>query len=197
MLPKKAVVILGRFQPPHIGHHKIIDRAKKVFRDNGLDAIVLVIIAGKKSSLDKQRNPLTADQREKFLNLSGRCDGIRIIQAPSAFSAFEAVRGLGLEPTHVVGGVFVNAGGDVENRAAGYKKILDEYFTDEDGSPIAHHAIAVERDVESDALVDKVSGTMVRKAVESDDFNLFGQLVGLEAEAARRMYNAIKEAWSE
>lgn len=53
-------VYLGRFQPLHIGHKKVIERYKDKFED-----FVLVIGSANKSRTDD--NPLTADEREEII----------------------------------------------------------------------------------------------------------------------------------
>lgn len=54
------VVYLGRFQPLHIGHKKVIERYMDKFED-----FILVIGSANKSRTDD--NPLTAEEREEII----------------------------------------------------------------------------------------------------------------------------------
>lgn len=210
--PRRAAVVVGRFQPPTIGHYAVIDAAKKFIRDNPemkLDAVpVLVVVDGKETSKDHARNPLTADERIAFMTGSGRADGVKILKAASAFEAFEAVRRAGFEP------VAVAAGND---RAKTYLGMLDKYFKTKDGSKIKHHKIQVNRDDDAGALgfgdIDKeaglesilqytddkiptsmVSASLARHAVQRDALDKFQIITGLPAKLAKMMFAKIKSA---
>lgn len=52
----KTVLIYGRFQPPHLGHQKLIERTKLKYNDRDIHLFM------SKSSNDK-RNPLTLDDK--------------------------------------------------------------------------------------------------------------------------------------
>lgn len=49
-------IIVGRFNPPHNGHIKLIDKACE---EN--EAVYVCIVEGEKSSLDAERNPIPAN----------------------------------------------------------------------------------------------------------------------------------------
>ncbi len=59
---KKQQLILGRFQPFTIGHRKMVE-IQKEFQN----VVYIVIVEGKKSSLDKKRNPFTFEERKRFI----------------------------------------------------------------------------------------------------------------------------------
>lgn len=193
MQVKRAAVIVGRFQPPTIGHYAVIDRVKKYIRDNPklrLDLVpVVVVVDGKETSKDKRRNPLTAKERVSFMTGSGRADGVRFLTAGSAFEAFEAVRGAGFEP------IAVAAGSD---RAEQYLGMLDRYFLGPRKAPIKHYEIVVDRALEStnvggleDGLDDVlahvdgdlppslVSGSLARRAAVKGERGKFAIITGL------------------
>jgi len=214
---KKVAVVIGRFNPPTIGHYAVINEVKKFIRKHpklGLEINpVVVVIGGSKSDADKKRNPLTVDERILFIRSSGQADGVNILSAKNAFEAFSMVRSIGLEPVAIAAGT---------DRIDDYIRILDKHFTSDDGKAIKHHKIHLERDesaIEKDedykkASMDKtlqaakegndietdiVSGSLARRAVELGYEPEFAQIVGLSHNhvLAKKMFDKIKSAISE
>jgi len=210
----RAAVMVGRMNPPTAGHYKVIDTMKGFIRKNPdlqLSATpIVVIVDGEKTSQDKKHNPLTAEERIKFMSSSGRANGVIFITAPSAFAAFEEVRKAGYEP------IAVAAGSD---RITKYVGLLDKYYTKADGSKIKHVAIGLERAEENsgtkkggamekalDSLksgseldVSEVSGSMARRAVELGYEEEFAQIVGLgnKPKLAKMMFDKVKASMGE
>lgn len=187
---KTAVVIIGRFQPPTRGHSAVINAAKKAFRKYKYDAIIICVIAGKETSKDKQKNPLSGSSRVYYLENSSYGKGIKYLVAGSAFDAFIKCREMGYEPMCVVGGHFVS-GESEENRAEGYKKILDKYFKDKDGNQIDHRTVILDRDTSAND-VKSVSGSAVRAAVLNNKFEDFKDMVAVNGDVAEKMWNELK-----
>lgn len=206
----RAAVMVGRLNPPTAGHYKVIDAMKTFIRENkdaNIHVPVVVIVDGEKSGQDTTKNPLTAEERQKFIQASGRANGVQILIAPSGFAAFEEVRKNGYEP------IAIAAGSD---RADHYMDMLDKYFVNSDGSQVKHIKIdGLERDaVEEDkkeksstmekALeklkeggtldIAEVSGSMARRAVELGYVEEFAQIVGLENKPrlAQLMFDKIR-----
>jgi hypothetical protein len=192
----RAVVAVGRFQPPTRGHYKVMGAMKAFIRDNhDLNLAVqpvVVIVAGEKTGADKTKNPLTADERKSFMESSGNANGVKFLIAGSAFAAFEEVRKAGFEPIAIAAGT---------DRAAGYLKMLDKYFTKADGTPIKHMVVpGLERDQDDDVNdgddafdmiirmindgdeVDdaQISGSLARYAAKKGEAKAFAYIVGLE-----------------
>ena len=206
---RRAAVVIGRYQPPTIGHYSVFDAVKKFIRDNAdlrLDAVpIVVVVAGKETSKDKSKNPLTANERISFMTGSGKANGIKFLVASSAFDAFEEVRKAGFEP------IAIAAGSD---RADKYLEMLDKYFKTKDGKQIKHYAITLQRVAENkehkktagldDILkymgdeipTDMVSASLARRAVELDEFEKFVVITGLseKPELARKMFDKIKHS---
>lgn len=201
---QRAVVIIGRFQPPTIGHYKIINLAKKYIRENShLDLFtkpVIVIVDGKKSGLNKKENPLNVEDRIYYMKHSGRANGVEFLHAPNAFAAFNEVRKAGYEP------IVVGAGSD---RVQGYLDLLDDKFVDAKGKKQKHYSLSGldtrhELKPTEDSLeklkdetkidVSSVSGSLARRAVELGYFEEFVKITGLDKNppAAKKMFNAIK-----
>lgn len=210
MALKRKVVVIGRFQPPTKGHYGVIGETRKFINKNkklNLEATpAVIIIEGAKSSADKKRNPLTAEERISFMKASGKANGVDFFIAKNAFDAFKMMRENGFEP------IAVAAGSD---RIGEYMRILDKYFTDEDGKPIEHYSIPLTRDADAvdskagsmdstlssmkngeDVETDLVSGSLARRAVELGYEPEFAAIVGLEDKPAlaRKMFAKIAAA---
>jgi len=209
---KRVAVMVGRMNPPTRGHYKVMDAMKAFIRDNpelNLQTIpVVVIVAGEKTSEDKTKNPLTAEERKSFMESSGRANGVKFLIAGSAFAAFEEVRKAGFEP------IAIAAGSD---RAANYLKMLDKYFKAKDESTIKHAVVpGLSRDQDDDVSdgpeafdmimrmindgdkVDdaQISGSLARHAAKSDDEVAFAYVTGLDKKPklALKLMQKIKNA---
>ena len=208
---RRAAVIVGRFQPPTIGHYKVFDVVKKYIRDHQdlrLDAVpIVVVVAGKETSKDKSKNPLTANERVSFMKASDKANGVKFLVASSAYDAFEEVRKAGFEPIAVAAGT---------DRGDKYLEMLDKYFKTPDGKGIDHYSITVDRVTEAkEEKVDKkaalddilhymdgdiptkmVSASLARRAVELEELEKFAIIVGLEEKPAlaKKMFDKIKAA---
>lgn len=191
--PQRAAVAVGRFNPPTLGHYKVIRLMKKFIIENpklGLDQLpVVVVIDGKETGKDKTRNPLTAEERVRYMQASGNADGVRFLVAGDAYKAFEEVRRAGFEP------VAIAAGSDRLDR---FIELLDKHFKSVTGKNIKHVKIkGLERPVDASskratdrALADlkaggelddaEVSGSMARTAVENGFEDEFLKIVGLD-----------------
>lgn len=215
---KRAAVVVGRFNPPTIGHYAVFDAVKKYIRDHQdleLDAVpIVVVVEGKETSKDKSKNPLTANERISFMTASGKANGVKFLTAGSAFKAFEAIRNAGYEP------IAIAAGSD---RADKYLELLDKYFKTPEGKEIDHYVIKLGRDEEAsdfggldkldknaalDDLLqytddeiptDMVSGSLARHAVAKGELEKFAILVGLSEKIplAQKMYDKIKAAMAQ
>lgn len=206
---RRAAVVVGRFNPPTIGHYAVFDKVKEFIRKNGdlrLDAIpIVVIVDGKKTGADKNKNPLTPQERISFMEASGKADGVKFLVAGSAFDAFHAVRKAGFEP------IAIAAGSD---RADNYLELLDKYFKDDRDRVIDHYVVKLDRDADSseidsekdqslddilqymdqDIPVDMVSGSLARHAVKKDSLDKFAIITGLTPKLAALMFKKIKSA---
>jgi nicotinamide mononucleotide adenylyltransferase len=191
---RKAVVVVGRYQPPTKGHGRAISAARRYYRDNHLDAIVVVVIEGTNTSKDKTRNPLTATQRIRYLQASEYGKGVVYLTATNAFDAFIEVRKAGYEPFAVVGGKIVTKDGVQEDRASPYKEMLDKYFVDAQGRNYEHPAITLNRDPTHEDVTG-VSGSVARAAVLANRYEDFRDMVDIRDDSiVQKMYNDIKKS---
>jgi hypothetical protein len=166
---KKVAVVIGRFNPPTIGHYKLIGQAVKELKSNpkfkGLEIAPVVIVIGdndkhkklfsdlksgdeklKKVALKElMRNPLSPADRISIMQHSGK---LGIIPSNHYFSAANPVLALnklrdsGLEPIAIISGS--DRGGD-GGKQSDYLRILNQYFLDDAGGPIKHLEIVIQR----------------------------------------------------
>lgn len=207
---KTATVIIGRFQPPHAGHYKVIQHAWKFTKEKGLDGLFIVIVEGVKTSEDKISNPLTADERIRYIKNSGRANWVKdVLIATDAFNALVKVREAGYEPIAIAAG---------DDRADKYLAMLDKYFLDENEKQIKHMKVpglerdkgSIQSDIKKSAMqkaldklqsggemdVEEASGSLARSAAEQGFFDEFVTIVGLEKNipAAKQMYKKIRKS---
>jgi uncharacterized protein YneF (UPF0154 family) len=212
MQNKRVAFMIARCNPPTLGHYKVIQKMKEFIRNNPdlhLEAMpVVVIVAGEKSSEDKQKNPLTASERISFMEASGKANGVKFLTAKNGSIALGVLRDNGFEP------IAIGAGSD---RAEGYLKMLKKSFMKPDGSEIDHVIIpgldrsseavetkkldkkiaidsAIEKLKDSNLSDDEISGSVARRAVELGYLDEFAKIVGLDKkpELAKLMFNKIK-----
>lgn len=183
---KNAVVCIGRFNPPTVGHYRVFDQMKEYIANHkklGLVTMpIVVVIRGEKT--DPKLNPLTAAESIKFMEASGRAHGVKFLVAKNAFDAFMQVREAGFEP------LVIAAGSD---RAADYKRLLDSSFKDENDKPITHFKLELIRDDSSTVNEKAASSTLARAAAQHDYFDEFKKITGLEDVLATKLFNLVKE----
>ena len=213
MQDKNAIVAIGRFQPPTAGHYKVFNKMKLFIREHSDMKLtpVIIVVAGEKSSLDKSKNPLTADERINFMIASGYCNGFQFFTSKNGNQGLGVCRDEGYEP------IVIAAGSD---RAQGYIKSLDKDFKTPDDKEIKHYivpgldrlesATATKKSEKSKALMnsieklkdyeelndDEISGSLARRAVELGYLDEFSEIVGLEKKPAlaKMMFTKIKKA---
>lgn len=200
----RAVVMVGRMNPPTAGHYKVIDLLKKFARENKGVVPIVVVVAGKETSKDLAKNPLSAEDRIKFMQASGKANGVKFITSGSAFAAFEDVRKAGLEPYAIAAG---------SDRGAKYLEMLDKYFTAADGSKLEHVIMPGLKDREDpddegtpseevlelaekgeDIPVHLISGSMARLAVKMGLKNAFSKIVGVDRKLSDLIFKKVEAA---
>lgn len=202
--PKKAVVMVGRMNPPTAGHYKVIDLMKKFARENKGVQPIVVVVAGKETSKDLAKNPLSAEDRIKFMSASGKANGVKFITSGSAFAAFEDVRKAGLEPYAIAAG---------SDRGSKYLELLDKYFTGPDGEKLEHLIMPGLQDREDpddegvpseevlqmaengeDIPVHLISGSMARLAVKLGFKNAFAKILGVDRKLSDLIFKKVEDA---
>jgi len=108
----QVALMVGRLNPPTRGHGILISRLREIALRLGARPI-LYIVDGEKSSKDKTKNPLTAEQR---LALTRKLyPGIMVDVVSSAYEALEVLDLQGLKPKAWIAG---------SDRASNYRKLV-------------------------------------------------------------------------
>ena len=212
---KSAVVVIGKFSPPQVGHYKLITAAAKYMKASKMDATVVCVAYRAKPKADDIVSAIPVEDRISIMQHSGKANIIskkHFIPANGAFDAFVQVRKLGFEPIAIC-----TADKDAEKT---YLDILDKYFTNDDGSKIEHFSVkTVERNEDAQGenekskkdaavkILDRMlktgefddedsSATLARTAAEKGYGKEFVTILGLEKNIplANKVFNQIRLA---
>lgn len=142
---KTAVVVIGKFSPPQVGHYKLITAAAKYQKVKKLDSIFVCIAYRGKPKADDIVSAIPPEDRIDILQQSGKANIVprdHFIPANGAFAAFVNVRKAGYEPIAI-------CTADAASEKS-YLELLDKYFKNDDDTPIQHFAVpGITRDEES------------------------------------------------
>ena len=157
---KKVNIMVGRFQPPTLGHLKVL---KAISKENGHPVIVLTVRAKK---VDKTKTPFETETIEMMFNdLAKKYDfveGIRVIDAAAIDKIFNELRPE-YEP------ILWGTGTD---RLKGYSRQAEkEEYRKDLGVDDAFGMYEIKRDE------DNISASKVRAAIKADDEKLFQSMV--------------------
>lgn len=92
---RKVAFAAGRFNPPTKGHEVMIAKLEQEAQQHGVPMEVFVV-EGEKSSLDKRKNPLTAEQRVAILR--SWFPGVRFDIVGSAYEVLDVLAVQGKAP---------------------------------------------------------------------------------------------------
>lgn len=168
----------GRCNPPTRGHHGLIKRVADLAKEHGIRA-EFHIVDGEQSGQDKQKNPLTPEQRVAVLK--GWFPSVHFDIAGSAYEVMEILEVQNKRPAFMVAG---------SDRAKKYKRLLDYAGF--------HAARIVELDRES-GDADGVSATKARAAAAAGDFAEFARMMPSEVDinSVRESYDLVRKALTE
>lgn len=164
-------LIVGRFQPIHNGHKKIIDSMKNP---------VVVIVKGGKTSEDKARNPLDVDYQEKLLKKVS--PGVEVSISPNGFLPG-------------ILGYFRKQGKEVTKIYAGADRIIG--YTDAINKVNAKMPEDQQYHVTFKETERVTSASAVRNAIRSGDYETFKKLcpkeIWNEWDTLREKLNVVSE----
>jgi len=185
---KTAVVVIGKFSPPQVGHYKMIAAAAKYQKEKKLDAIIVCVAYRSKPKADDIVSAIPVEDRIAILQQSGKANVVRrdlFLPANGAFDAFVKVRQAGYEPIAIC----------TADKASekSYLDILDKYFTNDDKSPIQHYAVpGLERAEDAQGTDEKSKKTMalniLQKMVKTGEFADEDSSASLARSAAEQGY---------
>jgi hypothetical protein len=186
---KKAVLAFGRMNPPTNGHEKLIDTVIDISKKNNAKPFVFI-----SHTQDAKKNPLTSNQKMKYILLGiPHAEGV-VINNPSIRTPFDAIKYLeknGYRDLILVTG---------DDRVKEYKKSITPYINHPDPNKsfdlISFKVISAgKRDPDSEGVTG-ISASKMRQAVIDKDLKTFksGVPSHLSDKYTKEMFNEIKKA---
>jgi len=145
-------LVVGRFQPPHIGHKQIFERVAK-----NHNKFYILLVKGAKSSKDKKRNPFPSDLQKEMLQEILPNNG-EVLEVPNAFIPKT------VEVTDFESNSFVLYAGP--DRAKKYEDLIDKM---PEGTELSIVPVNFDR--------SNVSASTVREALKHEDFDIFKKVM--------------------
>tara|TARA_B100001059_G_scaffold223601_1_gene248752 strand:- start:5398 stop:6639 length:1242 start_codon:yes stop_codon:yes gene_type:complete len=183
-------VTFGRFNPPTIGHKKLLDAAKKAAGKGSLKVYP-------SRTQDKKKNPFDADEKVDIMKQMFPDHSESIVNDPNARTIFDV-----LKQAHQDGysSVKIVVGGD---RVKEFGKLSGDYNGQLYDFSGMETVSAGERDPDAEG-VEGMSASKMRKAAAEDDFKSFRQGIpnNIDDKSAKLMMNnlrkkmSVKEGWS-
>ena len=184
------VVTFGRFNPPTVGHKKLLDAARKAAGKGALKIYP-------SRSQDPKKNPLDPDEKVDVMKQMYPDHADSIVNDPNSRSIFDV-----LKQAHQDGysDVKIVVGGD---RVQEFGKMSDKYNGQIYDFAGVQTISAGDRDPDAEG-VEGMSASKMRKAAAENDFKTFRQGVPdtIDDKAARMMMNSlrkkmnVKEGWN-
>ena len=183
-------LVFGRFNPPTIGHQKLLDKAKKAAGKGTLRIYP-------SRSQDAKKNPLDTDTKYDVMQKMFPSHADSMVNDPNSKTIFDVLKkayGDGYSNVNIV------VGGD---RVKEFDKLATEY----NGKLYNFNSVktisAGNRDADSEGI-EGMSASKMRKAAAENDFETFSKGVpkSLDDKTVKQLFNTvkkqmkIKEGWS-
>ena len=176
-----VTVVFGRFNPPTVGHQKLLDAAKKAAGKGSLRIYP-------SRSVDPKKNPLDPDQKYEIMQQMFPKHAGNIVNDPNARTIFDV-----LKQAHQDGysKVKIVVGDDrmkeFDNLSSSYNGKLYDFSGLETVS-------AGERDPDAEG-VEGMSASKMRKAAAENDFKSFrtGIPSTLDDKTAKKLFNTVRK----
>ena len=183
-------VVFGRFNPPTIGHQKLLDKAKKAAGKGALRIYP-------SRSQDAKKNPLDTDTKYDVMQKMFPSHADSMVNDPNSKTIFDVLKkayGDGYSNVNIV------VGGD---RVKEFDKLATEY----NGKLYNFNSVktisAGNRDADAEGI-EGMSASKMRKAAAENDFETFSKGVpkSLDDKTVKQLFNTvkkqmkIKEGWS-
>ena len=183
-------VTFGRFNPPTVGHKKLLDAAKSAAGKGALKIYP-------SRSQDTKKNPFDADEKVDMMRQMFPDHADNIVNDPNSKTIFDV-----LKQAHQDGysSVKIVVGGD---RVKEFKKLSGDYNGQLYDFSGVETVSAGERDPDAEGI-EGMSASKMRKAAADNDFKLFRQGIptNIDDKTAKQMMNnlrkkmQVKEGWS-
>lgn len=184
------VVTFGRFNPPTVGHKKLLDAARKAAGKGELKIYP-------SRTQDPKKNPLDPDEKVDVMKQMYPDHADSIVNDPNSKSIFDV-----LKQAHSDGysNVKIVVGGD---RVQEFGKMSDKYNGQIYDFSGVETVSAGDRDPDAEG-VEGMSASKMRKAAAENDFNTFRQGIPdtIDDKVAKMMMNSlrkkmnVKEGWN-
>jgi citrate lyase synthetase len=166
MQPSKVLLVTGRFQPFHLAHKLIIEKSiQKVSPSK----TIIGVVVGKKSSLDKTKNPFNLSYTKQIIKKI--FPSVEIIELSNSYlpTIILDLRKKGFEVEAIVSG---DDRTKEYNTQFKYFEKLKEKNPQFDIPKIRY--ISVNR---KSKLTQNISGTKIRKALQKNDITTFNKMM--------------------
>ena len=184
-------IAFGRFNPPHIGHQKLMDMAASGSEDGDY-----IIVPSR--TQDEKKNPLDADTKISYLRKMFPQHSEKIVNDAQNKTIFDV-----LKKAHMDGYTNVKVYGGAD-RVKDFQKLTTDY----NGKLYQFDNIEVieagKRDTKSKSKVERAEASSQRRFAAEGDFKSFRSFLpkGLSDEDAKELYKQvrasmnIKEGWN-
>lgn len=182
---KAIVFAFGRFNPPTIGHEKLIQKVASVARGNNYRIYP-------SQSQDKKKNPLSFNDKVKFMRKMFPKHGRNIMADSGVKNAFDVLSKLydqGYNKVTMVAG---------SDRVLEFETVLNKYngtkgrhgfYNFEGGVQVVS---AGERDPDAEG-VSGMSASKMREAAAKNDFNSFAKGLPPSYKEGQALFNAVRK----
>lgn len=171
----KIVLAFGRCNPPTGGHYAMIENLEQLARDLGVRA-EMFIVDGETTGQDRQKNPLTPEQRVKILR--EWFPNVRFDICSSAYDVMEVLEVQNKKPLVLIAG---------SDRAKKYRRLLD----------FAGFTTTAIQELDRDSgNANGISATKVRQAVRDGNFELFLEMMpsNVGTQSKKDLYDLVRKA---
>jgi len=180
---KDAIVVsFGRFNPPTIGHKKLLDKVVQIAKERGIEYKVFL------SKTQDKKNPLSFAEKLKYIKKA--FPGIKISKDKEITNPFNMLESLSKKGYKKV---FLVAGSD---RVDNYSNAINTYINAPERTlnltfDLFEVVSAGERDNDSDDA-SGASASKAREFVKNNAFNEFKKIVPLSKSDALELFNLLK-----
>lgn len=172
MMNTSVVVAMGRFNPPTIGHERLIDAVRSEAKRLNAKPMVF-IVDGFTTGKDRSRNPLTGEERMEILQKI--YPDVKFDVIGTASDVVDIVYIMGMRIVSLVAG---------SDRIERYGKMVSSEFGDV-------HLYSLYRNDKSPSI-ESVSATRVRSLIQCGDYEGFRELFPGNDELAKTVYALIR-----
>lgn len=177
-----VTLVFGRFNPPTVGHEKLLNGAQQVSGDGDLRIYP-------SRSVDPKKNPLDTDQKTELMKKMFPDHADNIINDSSIKTIFDALK---VADQDGYSNVKIVVGSD---RVAEFDNLAQKYNGDLYDFEEIETISAGERDEDAEG-VSGMSASKMRKAATENDFETFRKGIPdtLDDNAAKQMMNTVRKA---